>query len=213
MRGHRYKCRASACGPIPLDADTVTVPLVKPVEWISVLLSTAAAAVSLAVVVETSGLSASSVIIYCVCAAVCLAEIGIMAVLCVTIDSTGFHVRSVFGRRTVPWPASRTGLFPVLVTVRRRLPRATVCVVAPDGRWVTMRSLVWSRSSREEAVSLAVLHCWRIWNWGAAKGYTRETGAYTPLRDPRMQQERSQIEWAFGILPTTPAPHEVRWTT
>lgn len=212
MRGHRYKCRASARGPIPLDADTVTVPLVKPVEWISVLLSTAAAAVSLAVVAATSGLSASSVIIYCVCAAVCLAEIGIMAALCVTIDSTGFHVRSVFGRRTVPWPASRTGLFPVLVTVRRRLPRATVCVVAPDGRRVMMRSLAWSRMSREEAVSLAVLHCWRIWNWGAAKGYTRETGAYTPLRDPRMQQERSQIEWAFGILPTTGAPRGC-WTT
>ena len=212
MRGHRYKCRASARGPIPLDADTVTVPLVKPVEWISVLLSTAAAAVSLAVVAATSGLSASSVIIYCVCAAVCLAEIGIMAVLCVTIDSTGFHVRSVFGRRAVPWPASRTGLFPVLVRVRRRLPRATVCVVAPDGRRVTMRSLGWSRMSKEEAVSLAVLHCSRIWNWGAAKGYTRETGAYTPLRDPRMQQERSQIEWAFGILPTTGAPRG-RWTT
>ena len=85
-------------------------------------------------------------------------------------------------------------------------------MVAPDGRWVTMRSLGWCRMSKEEAVSLAVLHCSRIWNWGAAKGYTRETGAYTPLRNPRMQQERSQIEWAFGILPTTGAPRG-RWTT
>ena len=213
MRGNRYKCRASARGPIPLDADTVTVPLVKPVEWAATLVATAAAAVSLAVVAATGGLSTFSAIIYCVCAAVCLAEIGIMAVLSVTIDSAGFHVRSVFGRRTVPWPASRTGLFPVLFNVRRRLPMAMVCVVAPDGRWIRMRSLAWYRLSRDEAVSLAVLHCWRIWNWGAAKGYTRETGAYTPLRNPRVQQERSQIEWAFGILPTTPAPHEVRWTT
>ena len=62
MRGHRYKCRASACGPIPLDADTVTVPLVKPVEWASVLLSTAAAAVYQGVVVATSGVYASTLI-------------------------------------------------------------------------------------------------------------------------------------------------------
>lgn len=212
MQGNRYKCRASAHGPIPLGADTVTVPLVKPVEWASTLVTTAAAAVSLAVVAATGGLSTSSVIIYCVCAVVCLVEVGIMAVLSVTIDSTGFHVRSVFGRRTVPWPALRTGLFPVLFNVRRRLPMAMVCVVAPDGRWIRMRSLVWCRMSKEEAVSLAVLHCSRIWNWGAAKGYTRETGAYTPLRNPRMQQERSQIEWAFGILPTTGAPRG-RWTT
>lgn len=211
MRGNRYKCRASARGPIPLDADTVTVPLVKPVEWASVLLSTAAAAVSLAVMVGTGGLSPSSALVYCACAAACLVEICIMAALRVTIDSTGFHVRSLLGRRTVPWPASRTGLFPVLLNVRRRLPMAMVCVVAPDGRWIRMRSLAWYRLSRDEAVSLAVLHCWRIWNWGAAKGYTRETGAYTPLRNPRVQHERSQIEWAFGILPTTGAPRG-RWT-
>ena len=124
------------------------------------------------------------------------------------LDARGIHVRGVFGSSDHPWPASRRslhvhatssvilvdlleaadgiGCLIVIVAVVAAfliVKRAKIVMVTPEGKTVrfTDPTRVGFLRRRLEAKGTRDLD--RIWAWAVARGYTRETGRYTELRD------------------------------
>ena len=54
-------------------------------------------------------------------------------------------------------------------------------VVRPDGSAISI-PIASMDIDADEAEKSTVIQCSRIWDWAVAKGYTEETGEYTPLR-------------------------------
>ena len=137
-----------------------------------------------------------------------LAAVPFMLSRRTVLDARGIHVRGVFGSSDHPWPASRRslhvhatssvilvdlleaadgiGCLIVIVAVVAAfliVKRAKIVMVTPEGKTVrfTDPTRVGFLRRRLEAKGTRDLD--RIWAWAVARGYTRETGRYTELRD------------------------------
>ena len=98
------------------------------------------------------------------------------------LDSQGITLSILSRKIQIPWPHSRTGLYVRLVNQKGRgLQTAEVKVVRPDGSAISI-PIASMDIDADEAEKSTVIQCSRIWDWAVAKGYTEETGEYTPLR-------------------------------
>ena len=121
------------------------------------------------------------------------------------IDKDGFRVTFCFRTMRSPWPRSRSGLY-VQIRSRRGRPVKTsqAKVVRPDGSAISI-PIASMDIDADEAEKSTVIQCSRIWDWAVAKGYTEETGEYTPLRRRgkddvfrRRQEERYGLRQNFN---------------
>ena len=98
------------------------------------------------------------------------------------IDKDGFRVTFCFRTMRSPWPRSRSGLYVQIRSRRGRPVKVSQAkVVRPDGSAISI-PIASMDIDADEVEKSTVFQCSRIWDWAVAKGYTEETGEYTPLR-------------------------------
>ena len=137
-----------------------------------------------------------------------LAAVPFMLSRRTVLDARGIHVRGVFGSSDHPWPASRRslhvhatssvilvdlleaadgiGCLVVIVMVVAAfliVKRAKIVMVTPEGKTVRLTDPTRVGFLRRRLEAKGTRDLDRIWAWAVARGYTREMGRYTELRD------------------------------
>ena len=137
-----------------------------------------------------------------------LAAVPFMLSRRTVLDAHGIHVRGVFGSSDHPWPASRRSLhvhatssvilvdlleaadgigclivIVMVVAAFLIVKRAKIVMVTPEGRTVRLTDPTRVGFLRRRLEAKGTRDLDRIWAWAVARGYTRETGRYTELRD------------------------------
>ncbi|MDO4887215.1 MAG: hypothetical protein Q3979_00680 [Actinomycetaceae bacterium] len=195
--------------PIPLSKSSITLrPAMTSSSLVSYLVVGGFGAACLygAVwnIVRDEGTIAAAIALFVIGVLISLALLYMMSVRTV-LDAQGIHLRAYKRSRSFPWPTSRTSFF-VRITqgggsARNVNNGADAYFVTEDGQPIALSGLSWRGPSATELEVKGVRECTRIWQWAVARGYTRETGQYVPIKGGLgiKQALRDAQEGKFGL--------------
>lgn len=98
------------------------------------------------------------------------------------VDFNGFLTRRV------PWPASRSAIFPVMEVAQGR-HQVKLYVQAPDGSAVWLRSFFWNTKD-DTSLHDAERQIAALWAWAQSRGLVRDDGRYVPVTNPGIERKR-----------------------